>query len=196
MFQQWTGTWTDECAKNAKDVQNQQVQRYTLLPQSTQLSCCKPDAPIRIPNEVYEYPNIHTKIGYGTVDSCAIDSDNKMLLGADQLTHARCKQQLFSRVFQAVPNLRPGNPNPDEEAQILQGLSTPLLQCSKFVGNKELSELQYDGVFTPMIPSIRSTVQTAETVVEPWQRGGEVTREYVKNEDYLKSCGMRNPRQK
>ena len=191
MFIHWSRLGADECEKNAKDAQNLEVQSYMLMPEASQKAACKPSAPVRIPDEVYNYPNIHTRIGYGSVDSCAIDKNNELFYNKERLTHSRCRQQLFTRVFQAVPNLVPGEPDMVQESEVTQGLSSTMLECNGLVAKKELSEKQHD-VFIPLLDCYKNTVQNPVHIVEPWKRGGEITRDYVKNEDYLKTCGLPN----
>ena len=108
-------------------------------------------------------------------------------------------EQLFQRLFTAAPDLRPGARDPDREMPILQGVGTRgggVGANSCAAPDKGLcaggsmpcatpSEVSREPM--PMLPCV-SEIQRAEHVVEPWTRGGEASRDFVRRQQWLKEC--------
>lgn len=175
---------TDCCAKEAKDAQNEQISGWTLY-QYLPVPCETPK--MRSPDFQYEHPNLRARIGYGVADDCVVDQYSSLRNDPKQLTRDRCKVQLFERVFQGVPNLKPTVDDPGKELPIQQGLSTTTLDGVKFACKKTIME-EPTYKFIPMLDCVK-TVQEPEHVVESWTRGGEPTRDYVRRKEFLNRCG-------
>lgn len=175
---------TDCCAKEAKDAQNEGIfnwSTYQYLP----VDCKSPN--MRSPTFQYDHPNLHMRIGYGLADGCLVDTYSALRNNPEQLTRDRCKVQLYERVFQGVPNLKPGVVNPDAEMPIIQGTSSTTLEGVQFVCKKTIME-QSTYQPTPLLDCMKD-IQDPRHIVEPWIRGGDDTRSYVRRQEFMKSCG-------
>lgn len=179
---------TDCCAKEAKDVQNTAMANYELY-QYLPVPCASATA-MRSPDFQYDHPNLRAGIGYGLSDSCTIDTYSGLRNDPAQLTRDRCKVQLFARMFQSVPCLKPGVFDSDKEMPLIEGQDTSMLEGVLFQCKKTLSEVDYDR-FTPLVPCLKDTVQNERNIVPPWKWGGENTRDAVRQAEFLQSCGYK-----
>jgi hypothetical protein len=176
---------SDCCEKQARDIQNKGIADYALY-QYLPTECESPNA--RFPSFSYDHVNLHGRVGYGFADDCVIDSDSAFRNNPAQLTRDRCPIQLFQRVFQGCPNLKPGAPNPDQEMPILQGTSSTSLEGVKFACKRTIMEMTTNKPI-PLVPCMQD-IQDPNHLVEPWVRGGDTTRDYVKRKEYLQSGCM------
>lgn len=177
---------TDCCAKEAKDIQNAHIlnletNNYLPVP-------CTDKTIMRSPDFQYDHVNLRARIGYGLTDSCTVASLNDLFLNPEQLTRDRCRIQLYARIFQGCPNLKPGIPNSDIELPILQGTSTTEYEGTAYPCKKAIAEVDYDRNI-PLVPCLKTEVQNPVHIVPPWTRGGDSTRNYVHRQDFLKQCG-------
>jgi len=177
---------SDCCAKEAKDIQNDsifshEVSNYLPVP-------CTDNTIMRSPDFQYDHPNLHARIGYGWTDSCTVDKLNDLFNNPEQMTRDRCRTQLFARIFQGCPNLKPGIADSDVEMPILQGTSTSAYEGIQYPCKKSIMEVDYDRNI-PLVNCLKDEVQNAEHIVPPWTRGGDPTRQYVQRQDFLKQCG-------
>lgn len=175
---------SDCCAQEAKDAQNNAIYGYTSF-QYLPADCHKPN--MRSPDFQYDHPNLRARIGYGVADDCAVDSYSSLRNDPKQLTRDRCKIQLFERIFQGVPNLKPGVPAPEKEMPIKQGISSTTLEGVQFSCKKSIME-QTTKHPIPLLDCMKD-IQTADTTVEPWIRGGDNTRDFVRRQQFLQQCG-------
>lgn len=168
----------DECALADRSRQSDEVNDYLLanfLPSNV------PACDSEITKIAACHTNLHYRDGYGTANACVIDADSSARLGARQ-TNSPHRQQLTSRVFQAHPAFWRGSVLPDAEAELVHSDITREKKPCK-------GDIPADR-FAPLLPCIREVVQTDKTVVMPdIVRGGDSTRDYVRNESYLKQCG-------
>jgi len=178
---------SDDCAKEAKDIQNEGISNYELY-QYLPIDCDGKNA--RFPDFAYNHINLRGRVGYGIAEGCIVDNYSTLRNDPAQLTRDRCKTQLFTRIFQGCPNLKPGVANPDEEMAIIQGTGSDTFEGVKYPCKKTLMELTTNK-FMPMLDCVQE-VQKPEHVVESWVRGGDDTRSYVKRQEYLKTCGYKN----
>lgn len=122
--------------------------------------------------------------GYGFANACHIDNDSSMRADLKTITHGKCKNQLSSRLFQAVPDLAHGGFESLLESRLTQGQTT-----GKHKSCENNSEKTFD-VMTPMIPCLKKEVQNVEHIVPTkWVRGGEHTRDHIKQKDFLEANG-------
>lgn len=173
----------DECAKEAKDQQNENIVDYELY-QYLPVSCDGVHA--RFPSFAYDHVNLTGRIGYGIAEGCVIDNDSALRNDPARLTRDRCRTQLFSRIFQGAPNLACGVADPDKEMPILQGTGSSTWEGVKYPCKKTLME-QQTYKFIPMLDCVKK-VQEPQHVVETWTRGGTDTRNYMLRQEFLKSC--------
>jgi hypothetical protein len=176
---------SDDCAKEARDTQNDGIFNYNIY-QNIPIECQPSNA--RFPQFAYDHVNLSGRAGYGISDGCTIDTYSSLRNDPAQLTRDRCRIQLFSRIFQACPNLRPGVVDPDEEMPILQGSSTSgIYEGINYPCKRGLTEVQTKQ-FDPLL-DCSASVQNPEHVVEPWIRGGDATRDWVRRQELLSQCG-------
>jgi len=173
---------SDECAKEAKDIQNEHIENYELY-QYLPVDCDGKHA--RFPEFSYEHTNLTGRIGYGVAEGCVVDNYSELRNDPAQLTRDRCRVQLFTRIFTGCPNLLPGVGDPNIELDILAGSSSDDMS-SQGSCKKELTELQTYHM-TPMLDCIKG-VQDPKHIVEPWVRGGDNTRDFIRRQEFLKEC--------
>lgn len=178
---------SDQCEKQARDAQNESISKYSLY-QYMPVACESPNA--RYPDFSYDHVNLRGRVGYGLSDDCLVDKYSKLRNDPAQLTRDRCHIQLFERVFQGCPNLKPGVPNPDKEMPIQQGVSTSDLEGVKFTCKKTLMELTTNQPI-PLLDCMQS-IQSPDHIVEPWVRGGDATRDFVKRQEFMQSSCVRS----
>jgi|Laugrespbdmm15dd_1035085.scaffolds.fasta_scaffold04782_1 hypothetical protein len=175
---------TDCCAKEAKDAQNDAIFGWSTY-QHLPVDCKAPN--MRSPEFQYDHPNLRARIGYGVAEGCVVDSYSALRNNPNQLTRDRCRVQLFERVFQGVPNLKPGVVNPDVEMPLVQGSSSTNYEGIQFSCKKAIMEKQTQNP-SPLLDCMKD-IQDPQHIVEPWVRGGDDTRSYVRRQEFLKTCG-------
>lgn len=181
---------TDCCAKETKDTQNENISQYTfynsfLLPEK----CTSPN--MRSPDFQYDHVNLRAKIGVGLADDCLIDQYSYLRNNPEQLTRDRCHIQLYTRIFQACPNLRPGVVDPDQEMPLLQGTSSTSLEGVKYPCKKTLMEMQTVHP-TPLISCMQDIQDPKHIIEEKWVRGGDSTRDFVRRLEFMKKCSAQD----
>lgn len=170
----------DDCARNARDLQNTSAENYSLFPMfPTQGADCKQTESL---NKFGADNHMNFRDGYGNANGCTVDADSAMRNGGI-LTNDRFKTQLNGRVFQAVPNLAHGGFVPHVESRLTQGES-----CSEHRSCNSLSEVTINR-FVPLVPCLRDTIQDPRHIVPAWTWGGEPTRDTVRQEAFLKENG-------
>lgn len=156
------------------------------------VKCEVPDQ--RMASFAYDYPNLHTRIGVGLSDDCLIDQYSALRNDPAQMTKDRCRIQLFERVFQGVPNLKPGRVDPAEEMPLQQGVDNSVYEGSVLPCKKTLMEHALKE-FDPLLNCVKE-MQTPEHTVEPWIRGGLPTKDYERRQEFLRNNGYRQNKQR
>ena len=169
----------DDCANKAQEKGNQDVFQYHTFNmfqtnQSEQGACAQAAKELE---EFYTGNFMNIRNGFGVTSSCVIDEDNK--IRRNTLTHDKGPTQLFHRTFQAVPNFGHGSVKPDIESVIQQGENTYNAHECESVGAE----------FMPMIDCLRNDVQNSEHIIPPWTRGGDHTRDTLKQKEFLEKNG-------
>jgi hypothetical protein len=157
---------TDDCAQEARDIRNEGIfdyETYRYFP----VDCDGEHA--RFPGFVYDHVNLRGRAGYGLSDGCVIDKYSELRTDPKQLTRDRCRIQLFSRIFQACPNLRGGVIDPDEEMPLVQGTGSRDLDGYTFACKKTITEMETKHP-TPLLECMKG-VQDPDHIVESWVRG-------------------------
>lgn len=175
---------SDRCAKEAKDSQNDSIANYDLY-QYLPVECDGVQA--RYPAFSYDHVNLVGRVGYGVAEGCIVDNYSALRNDPAQMTRDRCRTQLYTRIFQGVPNLACGVGNPDAELSILQGTGSQTFEGVKYPCKKALMEEQLYK-FDPLLDCVKQ-VQEPEHIVESWTRGGTDTRNYMLRQEFLKECG-------
>jgi len=174
---------TDSCAKECKDTQNDAIFGWTSY-QHLPVKCRDPQGS-QI-DFMYDHPNLHARVGVGLAENCVVDRYSALRNDPHQLTRDRCHIQLYERIFQGCPNLRPGEPNPALEGQLVQGTNNSLQEGISLPCKKSIME-QDTAHFIPLVPCMQG-VQDPKHIVEPWVRGGDDTRSWVRRQEMLKMC--------
>ena len=178
---------TDACARDNRDRMNDKTSDYALYQHLFQP--CEPHK-ARSPDFQLDHPNLHLKIGYGFTDDCSVDTDSTLRNNNPGFTRDRCRIQLNSRVFQGVPNMKPGQRDAGREMEIQQGMPGSYLEgTGGMPTRKTISEVRFFEP-TPLIPCM-ADINAPEHVVPPFQWGGEDTRDFMRRQEMLSgSCGF------
>ena len=176
---------TDCCAREAKDAQNEQMIDWRLY-KNFYIPCETPK--MRSPDFQYDHVNLRAGIGYGVSDGCEIDQDSKLRNNTEALTRDRCKIQLFQRVFQGCPNLKPALEDPGSELKFVEGVSTTSLEGTVLSCKKQLMERDLSHRI-PLVDCMKD-IQDPVHIVPVWVRGGDPTRDFVRRKEFMNRCGQ------
>jgi hypothetical protein len=170
----------DPCAIGARDKQNNSMNNYSIYNyfKGTTDDCSTFDKNAVLDTSLDT--QMHIKKGYGPTDKCVIDDDSKMR-NDSLLTHSKDPQQIFGRVFTAVPSLNKGGLVVPVEDRVKQGEFKRLAK-----GCDNLSERQF--AFMPMIPCLAHSMQNADFVIPPFENGAP-TRSYIHQTKFLENNG-------
>jgi hypothetical protein len=172
---------SDQCARECKDAQNDEIHGYAMY-QHWPEACTAPHG--RQPEFQYDHVNLRARVGYGNTDACIVDAYSQLRQAP---TRGKCHIQLFERIFQGCPNLRPGTANPEIESPLVQG-SSGYSPCAK------ATFADFELKVTPLVPCMRD-IQDPEHVVERgWVRGGDDTRSFVRRQEFLSACAPQHLR--
>jgi hypothetical protein len=135
-------------------------------------------------------PNVFLNGGLGFSDAggCNIDADSQLRIGGIQ-TNPSCKLDLFQRPFATVPYLGRGAVRPVVESKLQQGdFITNRKSCST------ITENTFTQVYTPLVPSLKATIDNPHNLVENvadkgWVRGGMSTRNFMRDVGNCKTKG-------
>lgn len=170
---------SDDCAKETIENQSKKVEEYLLFNSyKTNKEDCGDE--VKKLNDFVANNHMNIREGYGFTNGCRIDNDSE--LRQLVLTSDKTKTQLFSRVFQGVPNLGRGNQNVDIENQLIQGDNT--------YNDFECHGQSLD-VFQPMITCLQKEIQDPKHIIPEWVRGGESTRDTLKQTEFLEKNGYK-----
>jgi hypothetical protein len=176
---------SDDCAMEAKDLQNSTIHNYAMY-QYLPVNCDKSGHVARFPEFAYDHVNLTGRAGYGVAEGCVVDSYSALRNDPNQMTRDRCRVQLFTRIFQGGPNLSCGISNPEVEGPILQGQSSRDWAGINYPCSRTLMEIQTNQPM-PMLDCVRP-VQDPVHIVEPWVRGGDPTRDFVRRKQFMEQC--------
>lgn len=190
MYNKHCDLYNDTCWTEAKDVHNQQIDGYMHY-NTNFVECKEPDT--RIPSFYLNHVNLrgtpHPNVA-NHPDSCLIDNESQLKTSHSKQTRDRCNIQLYQRMFQACPNLRPGVGDPNTELDILSGSDSTHFDntCKTNIMEQQTYKM------IPMLECV-AEVQNPEHVVPKWIRGGEDTRNYINRKKFLDKCGTLQQRQ-
>ena len=173
----------DECALVTREHQNRSMGDYVLYNSYVTAQCKKDKS--ELDNFVSENPNLRYKDGFGFLNGCVVDVDSELRNGA-KFTNEREKSQLCTRWNQAVPSYNKGGliVNVDTRMKFAEDTSA-IRDCDR------LTEKDFNR-FVPLTPCLAGSVQNAEHIVPKFTWGGESTRQYVMDNQYLEQCGFVN----
>lgn len=148
---------------------------------------CKCNAPIA--NQIsLDQPTVLYKDGYGWTSNngCNIDKDSN-LRNSRNLTNEKCINQLFERPYKTVPYMGSGGGDTSQENKLLSGKLTHFGKVCNGISGKETDR------WVPQIPYIKNNIQNPNNLIQEnsdnkWTRGGNPTRQIIKNIDYHEKC--------
>jgi hypothetical protein len=183
---------TDKCWMNAKDTNNNKIEKYSLYYNDTS----KKDTEYgSFPSMSYDHVNLHGRTGYGVTDDYLIDVYSSLRNSKDIMTRDRCPVQLSTRIFAGGPKLTGICRNINTELDIMCGNDTKLtpndnsreeviksVESQNGVCNKHIMEkTTYN--FIPLLDCVKE-VQNPQHIVPDWTRGGDDSRSYVNKQKY------------
>ena len=184
MYNKSCDIYNDTCWMESKDIKNQHIDNY--MHYNTNFVECK-DPEIRMPTYYVDHVNLrpapHPNVA-NHPDSCLSDNESQLRNSKSKQTRDRCNIQLYQRMFQACPNLRPGVGDPSKELDVLSGSDSKHVyeKC-----NNNIMEQQFNNMI-PMLDCV-SEVQDPKHIVPDGIRGGEDTRNYINRKKFLEKCG-------
>jgi hypothetical protein len=174
---------TDACAIDARNYQNSSINDYQLW--NTYMMDCNDGEEKRLRQFMIDNPNLHYRDGYGYTTSCYVDNDSEVRNNA-KITNEKAKCQLFTRFYQANPDLSKGRVVPNLESRLKYADdTTQIRQCQR------LTETNFNR-FTPLVPCLAQTVQDPKHIVLPFNQGGESSRLIMRDSKTLQKCGWEN----
>lgn len=179
----------DNCLRDTRDSQNNLFQSYQNLNYYPLFETeCKENVAEHKPPSDYEIENYLTgRRGYGYADPCIVDRDS-FIRNDVAWTHGRGKSQLSKRVFTAVPDMGTGGLIPNVDSRIRIGEDTARRRTCDVLSEASL----FDHHILPMNDCLRNTVQDPKHIIPEWTWGGELTRDYVRQEDaHAQPCRQR-----
>lgn len=138
-----------------------------------------------------QQPSTFYRDGYGWTSNngCNIDNDSK-LRNARNLTNQREINQLLTRPYATVPYMGRGTGNVCDESNLRNGEDTfQNRPCNNLAGI-------YIDRFVPQLSCIKDNIQNPVHIIpedsdQTWIRGGQPSRQIIRNKDYLNKCGYK-----
>jgi len=166
-----THTKDDNCGISQyykQSIQNGKYYTTNLVPDAREVN------PLAVNNLV-----VYPREGFG-FNNHAIDADS-VLRNQPEFKNNRCNIRPQARPFLTVPFMGGGRCNPDVESLLLH---SEMVRTGKECGT--VTEQQFDGVFTPLIASVKNNIQDPKNLVTEvaapgWVRGGIPSRSYIRD---------------
>uniref|UniRef100_A0A6C0BAM1 Uncharacterized protein n=1 Tax=viral metagenome TaxID=1070528 RepID=A0A6C0BAM1_9ZZZZ len=166
-----THTKDDNCGISQyyqQSIQNGKYYTTNLVPDAREVN------PLAVNNLV-----VYPREGFG-FNNQAIDADS-VLRNQPEFKNNRCNIRPQARPFLTVPFMGGGRGNPDVESLLLH---SEMVRTGKECGT--VTEMQFDGVFTPLIASVKNNIQDPKNLVTEvaapgWVRGGIPSRSYIRD---------------
>ncbi len=166
-----THTRDDACGISSYYSQSVGPGRYTttnLVPDAKKVN------PLSIQNL-----NIYPREGFGA-NNAQIDSES-MLKNQAEFKNNRCLIRAQARPFLSVPYMGTGRGNSDVESMLMHSE-----QVRQGAECGSVTEKGFDGVFEPLIKTVRENIQApkhlvTEVAANGWIRGGIPSRAYVRD---------------
>jgi hypothetical protein len=122
---------------------------------------------------------MYAREGFGS-NNRQIDSES-VLKNQPEFNNQRCNVRAQARPFLSVPYMGGGRGNAEVESLLLH---SEQVRMGKECGT--VTEQQFDGIFTPMIPTVKDNIQKPEHLITEmaspgWIRGGLPSRSYIRD---------------
>ena len=156
----------------------EQYYKQSIAPGSYTTTNLVPDArevnPLAIKNLL-----IYPREGFGA-NNASIDAES-VLKNQPEFKNNRCLIRPQARPFLGVPYMGSGRGNADVETFLLH---SEMVRQGKECGT--VTEMQFDQVFTPLIPSVKDNIQNPANLIPEvaspcWIRGGLPSRSYIRD---------------
>lgn len=171
----------DPCAIVARELQNRSIGDYMLYNSYLTAECQKDKN--QFDDFIANNPNLRYKDGFGFLNGCVVDSDSELRNGA-KITNEKEKVQLNTRWYQAVPSFNKGGLIVNVDSRLKLAEDTSAIRSCVKTTEKDFNR------FTPMTPCLAQNIQNPEHIITPFRWGGEATRQYVQEAEYLQKCGF------
>jgi len=130
------------------------------------------------PLAVQEYM-LYPREGFG-MNNAFIDSDS-VLRNQAEFKNNKCLIRNQARPFLSVPYMGGGRGNADVETLLLH---SEQVRQGKECGT--VTETQFEGIYTPMIPNLKENIQNPNNLITEdaspgWIRGGLPSRAYIRD---------------
>jgi len=160
---------SDACWMNAKDKNNNQLEKYSLYNNDTARHDTEYGS---LPVMLLDHVNLHGRPGYGLADDYLVDTYSALRNNKDGMTRDRCPVQLMPRMFVNGPKLTGKTCDINNELDVLSGSDSRTAICNRHIMEQTINNP------IPMLDCIKD-VQDPNNIVGNWTRGGEDTRSYV-----------------
>lgn len=166
-----TNTRDDLCGIQQYYTQSLGPGKYTttnLVPDARQVNPLASEQQLMYPRE-----------GYG-LNNARVDSDS-MLRNESAFKSNRCQIRAQARPFLTVPFMGGGRGNPDVESNLIHGEQVKQMkECGT------ISETGFEGVWTPLVPSLAENIQNPKNLIPEvasagWMRAGIPSRSYMRD---------------
>jgi hypothetical protein len=182
VFEQENRMTSDECAFQSKESQNKFISEYVLFNVHNTSTDCQ-NKKEKLTEFMINNPNLNMRDGFGNANSCTVDQDSSIRNDPTKITNFKDRNQLCTRWHQGVPNYTHAGLVPNVESSLKFGNDTSYIRnCDR------VTEKGFD-VFVPF-----NTCGLLNPDVIPPFESGVSTRDFVRNDDYAKRCGLM-PRQ-
>lgn len=127
--------------------------------------------------------------GYGTEQACVVDSGSSMRIGL-QRRYPKCNQRegLLQRPYLTTPLMAKGVFNCDGDSELKFAEQTGVKRSCN-----TLSGITIPHQYTPLVPHLEFNVTNEKHIIQEvfpgWVRGGNNSRNIIKNVDYSSRCG-------
>jgi len=189
MYDADTKLYSDECWMNAKDYNNDKIEKYAVYYNDS--AQVKKETGT-FPEIANDHINLRGRPGYGLSDDYLIDTYSKLI--TPTMTHDRCNIQLIERTFASGPALKKMTGDLNKELDVLSGSDSRLLpvmgrnndgtqkliKCAK----GSIMETSMNNMM-PLLDCIKD-VQRPEHIISEGIRGGEDTRSYINKAKFSK----------
>lgn len=169
---------SDSCWLEYKNYGNEKIMNYSTFEQSAQLLPCETPK-VRVPEFMFDHPNLRGRAGYGLTESCLVDIYNDLITNDSMMTRDKCRIQLAKRIFTAVPQLKGCEADPSKELELMGGIDTAG-GCRKTIMEQQLK------MPIPLVDCMKD-IQNPDHIVPIWTNGGEDTRSYINRLNFNKN---------
>ena len=164
----------DVCAQTLEENQSQMPGIYSTKNHYLDRWC---EGPVKYANMMSE--PMHWQKDYR--NACSVDADSH--LRYSDLTNMRYINQLSTRPYVGNPAMQAGNRslcNKDLETQLLTGYTATTFKSTEPTSGVTIDRFE-------CLPEFGNP-QRVQHTVEPWVRGGDQTRDYVRRVDWERYC--------